>query len=109
MVGGACVPEASACLPPEVVAFRLLVDGRSLSSGGFAPPALLGSVDRWPLANVHRQIPEGRPAVVSAVRRRARGRCPSPVGRMPQPRGHTPKGARPGPAADRPWGSQWGQ
>lgn len=54
----------------------------------------MGSVDRWPLAIVRHQIPEGRPSVVSAVRRRDLGRDPSPEGRMLQPRAPRHGGAR---------------
>lgn len=105
----------SASLKPAHVEPRMLgLSGVWLNgpaeARGLSPPALLGSVDRWPLATVHLQTPEGRPAVVPAVRRRARGWCPSPVGRMPQARCRPlALRGRPGTAADRPWGSQWGQ
>jgi hypothetical protein len=45
-------------------------------SGGPVPPAPMESVDRWPLASIAVQIPGGRLSVVTAVRRRDRGRLP---------------------------------
>jgi hypothetical protein len=53
--------------------------------GAFWSPALVESVDRWPLASPDTKIPGGSRPVVAAVRRRCpRGPVPSPEGRMPQ-------------------------
>ena len=55
------------------------------SPGAFWSPALVESVDRWPLASPDTKIPGGSRPVVAAVRRRCpRGPVPSPEGRMPQ-------------------------
>lgn len=55
------------------------------SPGAFWSPALVESVDRWPLASPDTKIPGGSRPVVAVVRRRCpRGPVPPPEGRMPQ-------------------------
>ena len=67
--------NASCALCPVVTEVR----------GAFWSPALVESVDRWPLASPDTKIPGGSRPVVAAVRRRCpRGPVPSPEGRMPQ-------------------------
>lgn len=98
MVGGDCLPtDAAAPQPPVVVGCAPPAAGgvASEAPGAHEPPALLGSVDRWPLANVHLSDSWGE-----AVRgNRRTPACPRTV---PPTRG--PHAAAPRPDAPR---SRW--
>jgi hypothetical protein len=59
-----------------VVGVGTLADGGSRSPKALKLSAPLGSVGCWPLAIINHKIPEGRPVVVSAVRRRDCGVVP---------------------------------
>jgi hypothetical protein len=74
---GVSHPRAGAC-------HRAAVPRPWPKSGSLWRPAPMGSVDCWPLASHHCQIPGGKPSAEAAVRQRVCGWYPPPGWRMSQ-------------------------